>query len=59
MINKHWFEVKEISCPIINEDSSYSLTDNLHKIKIVTDINSEEIYEDLFRKLGDIYEINE
>ena len=54
MINKDWFEVKEISCPIINEDSSYNLTDTNHKIKIATDINREEIYKDLFRKLGDI-----
>ena len=59
MINKDWFEVEEISCPIINEDSSYNLTDTNHKIKIITDINREEIYKDLFRKLGDIYEINE
>ena len=59
MINKDWFELKEISCPIINEDSSYSLTDNSHKIKIVTDINREEIYKDLFRKLGGKDEINE
>ena len=58
MINKKWFEVKEISCPIVNEDSSYTLTDNGHKIKIVTDANREEIYNDLFRKLGDIDEIN-
>ena len=53
MINKDWFKLKEISCPIINEDSSYSLTDTNHKIKIVTDINREEIYKDLFRKLGE------
>ena len=59
MINKDWFEVKEISCPVINEDSSYSLTDTNHKIKFVTDINRKEIYNDLFRKLGDIDEINE
>ena len=59
MINKDWFKLKEISCPIINEDSSYNLTDTNHKIKIVTDINREEIYNDLFRKLGDIDEINE
>lgn len=59
MINKDWFKLKEISCPIINEDSSYNLTDTNHKIKIATDINREEIYKDLFRKLGDIDEINE
>lgn len=53
MINKDWFKLKEISCPIINEDSSYSLTGTNHKIKIVTDINREEIYKDLFRKLGE------
>ena len=50
--------VKEISCPIINDDSSYDLIESNHKIKIVTDINREEIYKDLFRKLGDINEIN-
>lgn len=58
MINKDWFEVKEISCPIINDDSSYDLIESNHKIKIVTDVNREEIYKDLFRKLGDIDEIN-
>ena len=39
MVNKDWFKVKEISCPIINNDSSYKLIDNKHKIKIVIDIN--------------------
>ena len=58
MINKDWFKVKEISCPIINDDSSYKLIDNKHKIKIVIDINKDEIYKDLFRKLGEVNEVN-
>ena len=58
MVNKDWFKVKEISCPIINNDSSYKLIDNKHKIKIVIDINKDEIYKDLFRKLGEVNEVN-
>lgn len=59
MINSNWFKFEEISCPNINEDTSYKLTDNYHKINIVTDLNKEEIYNDLFNKLGDNNEINE
>ncbi len=53
MVNQNWFILKEISCPNINDDTSYNLTDNCHKVKIVTDINRDEIYKDLFKKLGD------
>ena len=53
MINKNWFEVKEIDCPNINEDTSYSLSNANHKINIIADIDRNKIYEDLFKKLGE------
>ena len=53
MINKNWFIYKEISCPNINDDTSYELTDNRHIITMVNYINVNEVYSDLFRKLGE------
>lgn len=53
MINKNWFETKEISCPNIREDSSYELTDNRHVITFVTKLDRDKIYNDLFKKLGE------
>ena len=53
MINKKWFEIEEINCPNINEDTSYALGNDNHKINIITDIDRHKIYEDLFKKLGD------
>ena len=52
MINKNWFETKDVSCPNINEDSSYELTENRHTITFATKLNREKIYNDLFKKLG-------
>jgi len=52
MINKNWFTSEEISCPNINDDTSYELTNHRHIIKIVTDIKKDKLYEDLFRCLG-------
>ena len=57
MINKNWFETKEISCPNIREDSSYELTDNRHVITFVTKLDRDKIYNDLFKKLGAINEV--
>lgn len=54
MINKKWFETKEISCPNIKEDSSYELTDNRHIVAFVTKLDKDKIYKDLFKKLGEI-----
>lgn len=53
MINKNWFDTKEISCPNIKEDSSYELTDNRHTITFVTKLDRDNIYNDLFKKLGE------
>lgn len=52
LINKDWFEVSSISCPIINEDSSYSQTNSEYKINFVTKLDRNKIYKDLFDKLG-------
>ena len=57
MINKNWFETKEISCPNIREDSSYELTDNRHVITFVTKLDRDKIYNDLFKKIGAINEV--
>ena len=52
MINKNWFETKEVSCPNINNDTSYEITENKHNFTFVTKLNREKIYKDLFKKLG-------
>ena len=57
LINKSWYKEKIISCPNVNEDTSYRLTKGRHNITMITDVDSNKIYEDLFKKLGDIYEI--
>lgn len=51
MINRLWFETEELSCPIIKEDTSYELTNNRHKITFVNYLDSNKIYNDLFKKL--------
>ena len=53
MLNKEWFETKEISCPNINDDTSYEMTTNNHKITVVNYLNVDKIYKDLFKKLGE------
>ena len=52
MIDKNWFETKEISSPNIKEDTSYEMTQNKHNVTFVTKLNRDKIYEDLFNKLG-------
>ncbi len=54
MINKEWFESSPISCPNIKADTSYELTENRHKITMVNDLKVDEIFKDLFEKLGAI-----
>ena len=53
MINKNWFETKQISCPKIRKDTSYEVTNNKHNITFVTKLVRNKIYEDLFNKLGE------
>ena len=51
LINKDWFEEKKMDCPEINKDLSYSFNKNDRKIKFVTYLNSDKIYNDIFNKL--------
>ena len=51
MLNKNWFKKEMISCPNIKEDTSYELTNNNRKITMITDIDRDKVYEDLFKKL--------
>lgn len=51
LINKDWFEEKEMDCPEINKDLSYSFNKNDRKIKFITYLDSDKIYNDLFNKL--------
>ena len=53
MINKNWFETKQISCPNIRMDTSYEITNNRHNITFVTKLDRKKIYDDLFNKLGE------
>ena len=53
MINRKWFIKKEISCPNIKQDTSYELTTNKHNIVVVTKLDRNKIYKDLFKKLGE------
>lgn len=51
LINKDWFEISSINCPIINDDTSYTVTVNNHKIDMVNYIDVNKVYSDLFEKL--------
>ena len=53
MINKEWFTYEDISCPNINEDTSYEMITNNHKISMVNYIDVDKVYSDLFKKLGE------
>lgn len=52
LINPLWFEVKEIDCPEIKDDTSYLFKPNKHKVTFVNYINAKQVYKDLFKKLG-------
>ena len=51
LVNREWFEEKEVSCPDINEDLIYHFYENDRKIHMVMYLNADKIYEDLFKKL--------
>ena len=53
MINKEWFTSEDISCPNIEDDTSYELTTNNHKITMINYIDVNKVYIDLFKKLGE------
>lgn len=49
--NKKWFQAMEVSCPDINEDTSYKLTESNHKITMINYMEVNKIYNDLFEIL--------
>ena len=51
LINKDWFEERVVDCPEINKDLSYEFKSNDRKIKFVTYLNCDKIYEDMFKNL--------
>lgn len=53
MVNKEWFETIEVSAPNIKDNTSYQLTKNNRKITVVNYLDVNEIYKDLFKKLGE------
>ena len=53
LINKEWFEERKTDCPEINKDLSYTFKRNDRKIKFVTYLDSDKIYNDLLKKLGE------
>ena len=53
MLNKNWFKKEIISCPNVNDDTSYELNTNNHKITMINHIDVNKVYLDLFKKLGE------
>ena len=53
MLNRSWFDTFKTNCPNINYDTSYEINNNNHKVKFVNWLNVDEIYRDLFKKLGE------
>ena len=56
LVNKDWFSVQEISCPKIEDNTSYTLTKSQHKITFVHDLDRQKIFQDFFIKMGYKYE---
>lgn len=54
MVNKYWFTSNEVNVPNINDDTSYELTNNEHKITMVNYLDVDRILTDLFRKIGEL-----
>lgn len=52
MINKDWFETSKINCPNIKDNTSYKLNTTNHLITMVNYLDSDKIFEDLYKKLG-------
>lgn len=52
LINKSWFHSEDISCPKINNDTSYKKTKYRHKITMVNYLDVDKIFIDMFSKLG-------
>ncbi len=52
VVNPYWFEKEKIKCPLINDELKYIDSNFTHKITFINDLNVNEIYKDMFNKLG-------
>lgn len=51
LINKDWFKTMDISCPIINDDNTFTHTKGNHKVTFVKQLNANNIFENFFESL--------
>ncbi len=51
LINRDWFKTMDISCPIINDDNTFTHTKGNHNITFVNQLNANSIYENFFESL--------
>lgn len=51
LINENWFDFIDISCPLINDDNTFTHTENRHMIRFVKYLNANKILDDLFNSL--------
>ncbi len=51
LINKNWFKVFSISCPYVDENNKYILSENRHMISFISSLDDNKIFNDLFNKL--------
>lgn len=58
MINPMWFVRRVVNIPSINSDYAYIDSNNDYKMNVVCYLNSNKIYQDLFKKLGEYNETN-
>lgn len=55
IVNPYWFETKKVKCPTINDKMEYKESKYMHKITFVNNMNVNEIYKDMFKKIGENY----
>lgn len=51
-VNPYWFEQEKIKCPKITDDFKYVDSKFDHKISFVNNMNVNDIYKDMFKKIG-------
>lgn len=51
MLHPEWFMVKEVSCPEVQKDGTYRLTQGKHTIKMIENLKPNDIYVDFFDRL--------
>lgn len=56
-VNENWFESQKVSVPEILDDKTYKMSESERKITFVNNMDRNQIFKDLFLKLGYKYEI--